>query len=113
MQDEFSLLVEKWNAQRAKAVAHALLKVLYPLMVKNLRTKLLEEAKDHILQVTLWGERGRREGRKMHHSFSFFPPPELHPEVSQVAGRGAAPRGVLRGGGRGPVHACCRLLLHP
>ena len=51
-QDEFSLLVEKWNAQRAKAVAHALLKVLYPLMVKELRIKLLDEAKEHVLQVS-------------------------------------------------------------
>ena len=51
LQDEFSLLVEKWNAQRAKAVAHALLKVLYPLMVKELRIKLLDEAKEHVLQV--------------------------------------------------------------
>ncbi len=45
------MLVEKWNAQRAKAVAHALLKVLYPLMVKELRIKLLDEAKEHVLQV--------------------------------------------------------------
>ena len=52
--------MEKWNAQRAKAVAHALLKVLYPLMVKELRTKLLEEAKEHVLQVRSWGEEGRR-----------------------------------------------------
>lgn len=43
--------MEKWNAQRAKAVAHALLKVLYPIMVKELRIKLLEEAKEHVLQV--------------------------------------------------------------
>jgi len=43
--------VEKWNAQRAQAVAHALLKVLYPQMEKELRTKLLQEAKDHVLQV--------------------------------------------------------------
>lgn len=48
--DEFSLLVEKWNAQRAQAVAHALLKVLYPLMEKELRNKLLAEAKEHVLQ---------------------------------------------------------------
>ena len=53
IQDEFSLLVEKWNAQRAKAVAHALLKVLYPIMVKELRIKLLDEAKEHVLQVCL------------------------------------------------------------
>ena len=51
LQDEFSLLVEKWNAQRAQAVAHALLKVLYPQMEKELKTKLLTEAKDHVLQV--------------------------------------------------------------
>lgn len=44
--------MEKWNAQRAKAVAHALLKVLYPLMVKELRIKLLDEAKEHVLQVS-------------------------------------------------------------
>jgi len=51
MQDEYSMLVEKWNAQRAKAVAHALLKVLYPLMAKELRLELLKEAKEHVLQV--------------------------------------------------------------
>lgn len=49
--DEYSLLAEKWNAQRAQAVAHALLKVLYPLMEKEVRSKLLTEAKEHILQV--------------------------------------------------------------
>ena len=52
-QDEFSRLVEKWNAQRAQAVAHALLKVLYPLMEKEMRNKLLLEAKEHVLQVRL------------------------------------------------------------
>ena len=51
--DEYSLLAEKWNAQRAQAVAHALLKVLYPLMEKELRVKLLTEAKEHVLQV-MW-----------------------------------------------------------
>ncbi len=51
--DEYSLLAEKWNAQRAQAVAHALLKVLYPLMEKELRAKLLTEAKEHVLQVSL------------------------------------------------------------
>ena len=43
--------MEKWNAQRAQAVAHALLKVLYPLMEKEMRNKLLLEAKEHVLQV--------------------------------------------------------------
>ena len=51
LQDEFSRLVEKWNAQRAQAVYTALVKVLYPIMQKELRTKLLVEAKDHVLQV--------------------------------------------------------------
>lgn len=51
IQDEFSLLVEKWNAQRAKALAHTLLKVLYPQMIKELKIKLLNEAKEHVLQV--------------------------------------------------------------
>ncbi len=51
--DEYSLLAEKWNAQRAQAVAHALLKVLYPLMEKELRAKLLTEAKEHVLQVSV------------------------------------------------------------
>ena len=50
-QDEFSRLVEKWNAQRAQAVYTALVRVLYPVMQKELRNKLLMEAKDHVLQV--------------------------------------------------------------
>ena len=63
MQDEFSRLVEKWNAQRAQAVAHALLKVLYPLMEKEMRNKLLLEAKEHVLQVCT-EERGRERERE-------------------------------------------------
>lgn len=46
------MLVEKWNAQRAQAVAQALMKILYPIMEKELRSKLLEEAKEYILQVS-------------------------------------------------------------
>ncbi len=56
--DEFSLLVEKWNAQRAQAVASALLKVLYPIMEKELKTKLLMEARDHVLQCCVRKFRG-------------------------------------------------------
>ncbi|CAI8018492.1 Transcription elongation factor SPT6 [Geodia barretti] len=48
--DEFSRLVEKWNAQRAQAVYSALVKFLYPLMQKELYTKLLIEAKEHVLR---------------------------------------------------------------
>ncbi len=50
--------MEKWNAQRAQAVAGALLKVLYPLMEKELRTKLLTEAKGHVLQTCVRTFRG-------------------------------------------------------
>ena len=52
VQDEFSRLVEKWNAQRAQAVYSALVKFLYPLMQKELHTKLLNEAKEHVLRVS-------------------------------------------------------------
>ena len=45
------MLVEKWNAQRAQSVAQALMKFLYPQMEKELRVKLLTEAKEHVLQV--------------------------------------------------------------
>ena len=50
-QDEFSLLVEKWNIHRSQALAHSLLRVLYPLMEQEVRSKLLQEAKDFITQV--------------------------------------------------------------
>ena len=70
--------MEKWNAQRAQAVAHALLKVLYPLMEKEMRNKLLLEAKEHVLQVPVIDvymyslfcvyrekrEKGRKEGER-------------------------------------------------
>ena len=64
-QDEFSLLVEKWNAQRAQAVAQSFLKVLFPQMEKELKLKLLEEAKEHVLQVNreIEGEGGGKEGK--------------------------------------------------
>ena len=51
VQDEFSMVVEKWNAQRAQAVAHALLKVLYPQMEKEIKTKLIQEAKEYVIEV--------------------------------------------------------------
>ena len=44
--------MEKWNAQRAQAVYSALVKFLYPLMQKELYTKLLLEAKEHVLRVS-------------------------------------------------------------
>jgi transcription elongation factor SPT6 len=51
--DEFSMLVEKWNAQRAQSVAQALMKVLYPQIEKEIKAKLLTEAKEHVIQVCL------------------------------------------------------------
>ena len=53
-QDEFSLLVEKWNTQRTQALGHSLLRVLYPLMERELRTKLLQEAKEFVTQVCVF-----------------------------------------------------------
>ena len=47
------MLVEKWNAQRAQAVAHALMKVLYPQMEKEIKSKLLQEAKEYVIEVRL------------------------------------------------------------
>ena len=47
--------MEKWNAQRAQAVYSALVKFLYPLMQKELHTKLLNEAKEHVLGVRIYG----------------------------------------------------------
>ena len=45
------MLVEKWNTQRTQALGHSLLRVLYPLMERELRTKLLQEAKEFVTQV--------------------------------------------------------------
>ena len=44
-------LVEKWNTQRTQALGHSLLRVLYPLMEQESRTKLLQEAKEFVAQV--------------------------------------------------------------
>ena len=51
-QDEYSLLVEKWNTQRGQALAHALLKVLYPQLEKELRMTLIQEAREAVLHVS-------------------------------------------------------------
>ena len=76
--------MEKWNAQRAKAVAHALLKVLYPIMVKELRIKLLDEAKEHVLQVSGGGFYPTEEeltllGHLLYSQFNQFQIESLHP----------------------------------
>lgn len=50
--DEYSLLVENWNTQRGQALAHALLKVLYPQLEKELRMTLIQEAREAVLHVS-------------------------------------------------------------
>ncbi|KAJ8312685.1 hypothetical protein KUTeg_010058 [Tegillarca granosa] len=49
--DEFSHLVNQWNLQRSQAVERALVKILYPQMEKEVRAKLLQEAKDGIIKA--------------------------------------------------------------
>ncbi|KAL4223178.1 Transcription elongation factor SPT6 [Mactra antiquata] len=46
--DEFSHLVQQWNIQRSQALERALTKILYPQMEKELRLKLIAEAKEGI-----------------------------------------------------------------
>ena len=50
-QDEFSSLVQEWNNQRSMAVERALTMILYPELIKELRNKLVDEAKEHVLKV--------------------------------------------------------------
>lgn len=49
--DEFSHLVQQWNIQRSQALERALTKILYPQMEKELRLKLIAEAKEGILKA--------------------------------------------------------------
>lgn len=51
LQDEYSILVQQWNEQRSMVLERAFTKMLYPLMVREIKTKLLDEAKQSIVQV--------------------------------------------------------------
>ena len=62
-QDEYSLLVENWNTQRGQALAHALLKVLYPQLEKELRMTLIQEAREAVLHVSPTYKGDVMEGR--------------------------------------------------
>ena len=53
LQDEFSHLVQQWNIQRSQALERALTKILYPQLEKELRLKLVQEAKEGILKVII------------------------------------------------------------
>lgn len=50
-QDEFSKNVLEWNTVRVECVEMALKKLLLPDMKKELRTRLLEEAKESVLKA--------------------------------------------------------------
>lgn len=51
MKDEFSKNVQDWNTLRGECIEFAFENLLYPVLRKELRTKLLEAAKDHVLQT--------------------------------------------------------------
>lgn len=50
--DEFSHQVQEWNRQRTLAIERALNQFLYPQMAKELKSKLIAEAKESIVKVT-------------------------------------------------------------
>lgn len=49
--DEFSHQVQEWNKQRTLAIERSLQQFLYPQMAKELKNKLVAEAKDNITKV--------------------------------------------------------------
>lgn len=51
--DEFSHQVQEWNRQRTLAIERALNQFLYPQMAKELKSKLIAEAKESIVKVYL------------------------------------------------------------
>ncbi|CAH3024911.1 unnamed protein product [Porites evermanni] len=48
--DEFSHLVQEWNTQRMNALSRAFNQMLYPLFEKELKLKLLKEAKNFVVK---------------------------------------------------------------
>ncbi|NP_660094.1 transcription elongation factor SPT6 [Danio rerio] len=48
--DEFSHQVQEWNKQRTLAIERSLQQFLYPQMAKELKNKLIAEAKDNIVK---------------------------------------------------------------
>lgn len=49
--DEFSHQVQEWNRQRTMAIERSLNQFLYMQMAKELKNKLLVEAKEYVLKV--------------------------------------------------------------
>lgn len=52
--DEFSHQVQEWNRQRTMAIERALQQFLYVQMAKELKNKLLAEAKDYVIKVRIF-----------------------------------------------------------
>lgn len=52
--DEFSHQVQEWNRQRTLAIERALTQFLYPQMAKELKSKLIAEAKESIVRVMIY-----------------------------------------------------------
>lgn len=57
--DEFSHQVQEWNRQRTMAIERSLNQFLYVQMAKELKNKLLVEAKEYVLKVS-WGTDGSK-----------------------------------------------------
>lgn len=76
--DEFSHQVQEWNRQRTLAIERALNQFLYPQMAKELKSKLVAEARESIVRVRRH-EFGAGEPKALSdHSdlfWVFFPPP--------------------------------------
>lgn len=49
--DEFSKNVQDWNTLRGECIEFAFEKLLYPILRKELRAKLAEESKEHVLKT--------------------------------------------------------------
>ena len=63
-QNELSHLVQEWNTQRMNALSQAFNKILYPQFEKEIKLKLLEEAKNFVVKVSLslFGADNERSG---------------------------------------------------
>lgn len=51
--DEFRTEVQAWNKERSGALEMALQSILYPQLAKELKTKLVAEAKEGIIKVSI------------------------------------------------------------
>lgn len=52
--DEFSKNVQEWNEIRYEALNVALNKILYPALEKELKLRLLNEAKEGVIKVSIF-----------------------------------------------------------